>query len=151
MNSEKYEIRQRDYEAPGNLNDDIKLLNGIRRKYRALQVMDNLTFHPSENENILFFVKTGTPLTAGRTVAAATDASDDDLLVVVNVDAHAPHHGMITVPLDVLGIGANEAYVVEDLLTGARYTWNGARNYVRIDPALSPGHLFRLVRERSNA
>jgi starch synthase (maltosyl-transferring) len=33
-----------------------------------------------------------------------------------------------------------------DLLTGARYTWRGARNYVRLDPAVQPGHLLRVER-----
>ena len=33
-------------------------------------------------------------------------------------------------------------YVVRDLLSGARYTWRGVRNYVRLDPAVEPGHLL---------
>ena len=32
------------------------------------------------------------------------------------------------------------------MLTGARYEWRGAKNYVRLDPAAQPGHLLRLVR-----
>ena len=49
------------------------------------------------------------------------------------------------VPLDVLGIEEHEPYEVEDLLTGARYTWRGARNYVRLDPAHEPAHVLRLA------
>jgi hypothetical protein len=31
------------------------------------------------------------------------------------------------------------------LLTGARYTWRGARNYVRLDPSSGQvGHVFRV-------
>ena len=45
-----------------------------------------------------------------------------------------------------MGIAPDEAYTVTDLLTGARYTWRGARNYVRLDPAQQPGHLLRVER-----
>ena len=43
-----------------------------------------------------------------------------------------------------MGIAPDQFYTVEDLLTGARYTWRGARNYVRLDPAQQPGHLLRV-------
>jgi starch synthase (maltosyl-transferring) len=46
-----------------------------------------------------------------------------------------------------MGIGDDEPYVVHDLLTGARYPWRGARNYVRLDPAERPGHLFLVERK----
>ena len=68
-----------------------------------------------------------------------------DLLGVVNLDPHHAHHGMVHVPTSAMGIGPAEPYQVHDLLTGARYTWRGTRNYVRLDPALQPGHLLRVV------
>ena len=37
-------------------------------------------------------------------------------------------------------------FQVHDLLTGARYLWQGARNYVRLDPAAAPAHMFRVRR-----
>ena len=58
LDSEKYQIRVRSWDAPGNLDDDIKLLNAIRRDNVALQRMDNLEFRQSENEQVLFFTKT---------------------------------------------------------------------------------------------
>jgi starch synthase (maltosyl-transferring) len=45
-----------------------------------------------------------------------------------------------------MGIPEHVPYVVEDLLTGDRYTWRGVRNYVQIDPAVQPGHLLRIHR-----
>ncbi len=33
-------------------------------------------------------------------------------------------------------------FQVHDLLTGARYLWQGARNYVRLDPQRAPAHVF---------
>ena len=55
---------------------------------------------------------------------------------------------MVHVPVRELGIGADEAYVVQDLLTGARYTWRGSRNYVRLDPQMQMGHVLRVERPR---
>jgi starch synthase (maltosyl-transferring) len=53
---------------------------------------------------------------------------------------------MVTVPLDEMGIGDDEPYVVHDLLTGTRYTWRGPRNYVRLDPRTAVGHVLRVER-----
>jgi starch synthase (maltosyl-transferring) len=152
LNSEKYELRPRDYEAPGNLNADIQRLNRIRRENPALQRMDNLTFHPSENEHILFFRKAARrePQRV-RTVAADVegpilDVPDGDILIAVNLDPHRPQDTMLLVPIGAMGIALDEAYVVHDLLTGARYTWRGARNYVRLDPGREPGHVLRVER-----
>ncbi|HSJ65009.1 MAG TPA: alpha-1,4-glucan--maltose-1-phosphate maltosyltransferase [Gemmatimonadaceae bacterium] len=131
LNSEKYQLRPRDFSAPGNLDGDIRRLNDIRRRMRALQLYDNLTFGESENPDILFFAKT---------------SLEDDLLIAVTTDPHVPQETIVTVPLSAVGIGHDQHYVVEDLLTGARYTWHGSRNYVRLDPANEPGHVFRIVR-----
>ena len=54
---------------------------------------------------------------------------------------------MVHVPLDALGIDPSAPYVLEDLLTGAHYTWRGPRNYVRLDPAHQVAHVLRVVRE----
>jgi starch synthase (maltosyl-transferring) len=49
---------------------------------------------------------------------------------------------MVHVPIHEMGIDDDEPYVVHDQLTEARYTWRGVRNYIRLDPATQPGHLF---------
>jgi starch synthase (maltosyl-transferring) len=54
--------------------------------------------------------------------------------------------GIVHVPIEDMGIDPDESYVVHDLLTGVRYTWRGARNYVRLDPAEQPGHLLLVER-----
>ena len=131
LDSEKYQIRVRDWDAPGNLNGDIALLNAIRRDNLALQRMDNLVFRESENVQVLFFTKTA-------------PGWRNDLLVIVNLDPSRAQETVVTVPLAELGLDPDIPYVVEDLLTGARYSWRGARNYVRLDPNLQPGHIFRL-------
>jgi starch synthase (maltosyl-transferring) len=101
-------------------------------------VYDNLRFHLSENPEILFYSK----LDPNGTSAATRD----DLLIAVNTDPARPHHTMVSVPLDLLEIPHDRLYQVEDLLTGTRYTWQGSRNYVRLDPVFQVAHVFRVRR-----
>jgi starch synthase (maltosyl-transferring) len=122
----------RDWQAPGNLTREIEVLNRIRHEHRALQLYGNLTFLRSENEGILFYWRT---------------APEDDLFVAVNCDPPHALETMVHVPLEGLGLDREEPYVVEDLLTGARYPWRGARNFVRLDPAIGQwGHILRVER-----
>ncbi len=57
LDSEKYELKWRSFDAPGNINDDVQRLNQIRRAEPALQLYRNLTFHETENPEILFYRK----------------------------------------------------------------------------------------------
>ncbi|MES1178166.1 MAG: alpha-1,4-glucan--maltose-1-phosphate maltosyltransferase [Myxococcales bacterium] len=129
LDSEKYQIRVRDWNAPGNIKQDISKLNRIRREQPALHELTNLSFLHSDYGAILAYKKS---------------APGNDLIVVVNLDPHAVHETMIEVPLHELGIGPDEPYEMADLLTGARYTWRGARNYVKLDPAERVGHVFKV-------
>ncbi len=133
MNSEKYELRQRDFTHPDVLDPDIRRLNEIRRAEPALQHADNLQFHHSENPAILWYSKRGRD-------------EGSDLLIAVNLDPANAQSSTVHVPLQELGLGADEPFEVQDLLTGTRYTWRGPHNYVRLDPAVEPGHLFRVLR-----
>jgi hypothetical protein len=69
-----------------------------------------------------------------------------DLLIVVNTDPHRVQETMVHVPTHELGLADDQSYVVEDLLTGAQYSWRGVRNYVRLDPAMEPGHVLLVHR-----
>lgn len=130
LDSEKYQLRPRNFDAPGNINADVQRLNEIRSAQPALRQYDNLSFHTSENQATIFYRKAG-----------ATPA-DKDILVVVNTDPHHAQETMVHVPLHDMGIGEDRSYDVEDLLTGERYTWQGVRNYVKLDPAVEPGHVL---------
>jgi starch synthase (maltosyl-transferring) len=130
LHSEKYEIRMRDWQAAGNIDADIALLNRLRREHPALHRFDNLELLASENEQVLAYAK---------------HAPGEDLLLAVNLDPHHPQATMVHVPLARLGLEEDEAYEVEDLLTGSRYTWRGTRNYVQLDPTFQVAHVLRLV------
>jgi starch synthase (maltosyl-transferring) len=127
--SEKYEIVQRRWDLPGNLGTEIARLNRIRRANPALQRFANLEFLPSENDQILWFRK---------------HAPGNELFVAVNLDPHRAQQTMVHVPLATLGLGEDVPFPVEDLLTGARYTWRGTRNFVRLDPTTQVAHVLRV-------
>lgn len=133
LDSEKYQLKERDWNAPGNIKDWITRLNQIRRENRALQFYENLQFDRADNDSILFYSK-------------MTPARDSIILVVINLDPHQKQHSYVDVPIDRFGSMEGDAYEVEDLLSGVRYVWHGRRNYVELDPEIQPAHIFRVRR-----
>jgi starch synthase (maltosyl-transferring) len=133
LNSEKYQFKERDWNAPGNIKDYITKLNRIRRNNRALREYENLRFHTVENEQIIFYSK-------------ATEALDNIILVLVNLDPYNSQSGFAYVPLESFGINGGDPYQVEDLLTGEKFVWNGRRNFVMLDPHSRPAHIFKVRR-----
>jgi starch synthase (maltosyl-transferring) len=129
--SEKYQFKARDWNAPGNIKGWITAINTARKKHRSLQEFANLEFHPCANENLLVYSK-------------VTEAGDDRILVVVNLDPHYRQSGYIEVPLGRMRIHSAESFEVHDLLSGARYRWVGPWNYVELDPG-APAHVFHVV------
>ncbi len=132
LDSEKYQFKERDWNAPGNIKDWITKINKIRKQNRALQLYTNLRFYHAENDAILFYGK----MTAAR---------DNIILVVVNLDPHRKQNSFVDVPIEQFGQMESDEYRVQDLLSGATYTWRGRRNYVELDPEIQPAHIF-LVR-----
>lgn len=130
LNSEKYEIKVRDWNKPGNIREFIARLNGIRRNNPALQEFLNLRFLGTDNDQILLYAK-------------ATRDKDNVILVAVNLDPFHPHYCTAFVPPDAVGVAPGQQYRVTDLITGASYTWSD-RNYVRLDPAVEPAHILRV-------
>jgi starch synthase (maltosyl-transferring) len=131
LDSEKYEIRVRDWNAPGNIKQDVSKLNRIRAENAALHELGNIEMVATDFDGIFAYRK---------------HAPGNELLVIVNLDPHQAHETMVDVPLAAMGIEPNEPYEVNDLLTGMRYTWRGSRNYVRLDPNERVAHLFRVTR-----
>ena len=130
LNSEKYQIRVRDWNQAGNIKEFIGRVNKIRHDNPALQQFLNLQFLNTDNDQILFFAKT---------------ASDNDnvILVAVNLDPLHAQACTALVPPDVVGVAPGRSYRVTDLLTGSSYVWSD-RNYVRLDPAVESAHILRV-------
>jgi starch synthase (maltosyl-transferring) len=133
LDSEKYQIRSWPRESPDSLRELIALVNRARRENVALQSDNGLMFHPTENENIVAYTK-------------STDDLADVVLTVVNVDPHHTQTGMVNLPLEALGIDRDRSYQAHELLSGARYIWNGPRNYIELNPYSSPAQIFRFRR-----
>ncbi len=133
--SEKYEIKDWDLEAPGNIRGLMARVNSIRRQNPALHATRNLSFCNIANDNLIAYMKT-------------THDLKNIILVVVNLDPFHTQAGWLEVPLDRLGIDARQPYPVHDLLSGAEYVWQGGRNYVELDPQAAPAHILRLHRRQ---
>lgn len=132
LHSEKYEIRQRDRNAPGSLVPLLTRLNQIRRANPALQSNDSLHFHAIDNPSLICYSKT-------------TPGFENTILVAVNLDSFNEQTGWTTLDLDRLGVVPHETFIVEDLLSGQSYSWKG-RNYVALRPGVQPAHIFRVSR-----
>ncbi|MGH9040456.1 MAG: alpha-1,4-glucan--maltose-1-phosphate maltosyltransferase [Acidimicrobiia bacterium] len=128
--SEKYEIKDRDFETPGNLGSFIAAVNDIRRRHPALQDLTNIQFHHSNNEWLLVWSK-------------MTEERDDVILVVANLDPYHPHDDVIAIDLGLLGLPTDAPYEAYDELTGVTYVWNGPNPYVRLTPD-QPAHVLHL-------
>jgi starch synthase (maltosyl-transferring) len=133
LDSEKYEIKVRDWDKPGNIKSYIRDLNLARRASAALQQTSRLRFLPIEDGNVIGFVKESVDQT--DTVAVA---------IALSRDVHE-----VWLPLGDVQVGADDdrrnVAAVENLITGERYPpeWGGIR--VRIDPVRDPAVLFRCL------
>lgn len=134
LNSEKYDLRCRDWNTPGNLKDFIARVNRIRKENPALQTTGNVQFYEAENDYILSYGK-------------VTDDASDIILIVVNLDPYHVQSGWINVPIDRYGISADQPYLAHDLLSDDKYIWQGERNYVELNPQVLPAHIF-MIRKR---
>ncbi|MCF8178435.1 MAG: alpha-1,4-glucan--maltose-1-phosphate maltosyltransferase [Sulfuritalea sp.] len=132
LNSEKYQLRSRDLTRPDSLRSYIARLNQIRRENAALQSDWNLHFHPIDNPSMLCYSKS---------------AGDEALVMVANLDPHNAQAGWIELPLEDLGIAPDTSFQAHDLISGARFLWQGERNFVRLEPQASPMHILRLRRK----
>jgi starch synthase (maltosyl-transferring) len=133
LDSEKYQLRSWPIDLPESLKEMITLVNEIRHENLALQSDRGLRFHPTENDSLIAYTKSTADLA-------------DVVLTVVNLDPHHTQSGMVTLPLQALGLDGDKSYQAHELLSGARYMWNGPRNYVEINPQASPAQIFRFRR-----
>ena len=133
LNSEKYEIKRWNRDAPNSLRPLITLLNEARRANRALQRNENLVFHPTDNAQIMAYSK-------------ATEDGADVVLTIVNLDPVNTQAGFVTLELAALGLSEGAAFDVFDLLANRGYRWQGSRNYVELRPYDVPAHVFQVAR-----
>jgi starch synthase (maltosyl-transferring) len=131
LNSEKYEIKHRDYEGSDNLSVLVTSLNVIRRRHPALQRLRNLALHPADNPHIVAYSK-------------MSDDGRDALLVVVTLDPLLAQDSIVHLDAEVLGLPLDRPYVVRDELSGERFVWSGEDVYVRLEPSSRVAHILDL-------
>ncbi|MFW9081458.1 alpha-1,4-glucan--maltose-1-phosphate maltosyltransferase [Pseudomonas sp. P2757] len=132
LDSEKYEIRVRDFNAPGNIIAEIAQLNRIRRQNPALHTHLGLTIYNAWNDNILYFGK------------RSADGSNF-ILVAVNLDPHNAQEANFELPLWEMGLPDDATTHGEDLMSGHRWDWHGKYQFMRLDPAQQPFSIWRIT------
>jgi starch synthase (maltosyl-transferring) len=135
LDSEKYAYRPRDWAAaergPTGIAPFIARLNRIRGAHPALHWLRNLRFHYADQPALICFSK-------------RSSQGSDTVLAVVNLDPHQPREATVWLDMPALGVDDRSQFVVTDELTGESYRW-GQANYVRLDPATAPAHIFTVT------
>ncbi len=131
LDSEKYQIRLRDYDDPASLSELIGRVNAIRREHPALQRDRGLRFHQTDNPHIICYSK-------------RSEDGSDLVMVIVNLDPHHMQHGFVQLPVGDWGLSAAAAIEVLDLISAERYYWRGEWNYVRLDPQSRVAHILHV-------
>jgi starch synthase (maltosyl-transferring) len=127
--SEKYEIRVRDWNAPGNIKADVAALNRIRRDHAALHDWRNVRFLPADHDNVIFYAKA---------------SGEDTLLIAVNLDPFHAADVRLHLPLADLGIAPDATFAARELLSGEHFMWRGADQTLHLDPAVNPAAILHV-------
>lgn len=121
LDSEKYQLRQWDLNAPGNIIPEITKLNRIRRSHPALQSHLGVRFHPVDNDRILFYSR-------------HSAEGDSVVLVAVSLDPHHRQTGRLELPLHEWGIGEDGSLPFHDLFEDLRFRLQGRWQYIELTP-----------------
>jgi starch synthase (maltosyl-transferring) len=143
--SEKYEIRARDWNAEGNLKPLLAGLNRLRREWRALQLTDNLRFQYASGERTLFYRKA---MPAGRLdpLTGFPFRWAEPVFVAVNCDPTSAERAILHPDLPAVGIGWEDPYEMVDLMSGKVRRERGADVPVELDPQGEPFRIFTVRR-----
>jgi starch synthase (maltosyl-transferring) len=158
LDSEKYQYRPRDWDTAARdglgISGYIADLNRIRRSHVALHWLRNLRFHHVDQPELICFSKRhhGAPASPERTSGQAAPGAGerdgdaaDTVLVVVNLDPHQAREATVWLDMPALGMDFHNGFTVADELSGEIHSW-GQANYVRLDPAVQPAHIFTVTR-----
>ena len=139
LDAEKYQIRVRDWNQPGNIVAEISRLNQIRASHPALQNHLGVRFYHASDDAVLYFARF-MPASAGGTGAFG----DDVLLAAISLDPRAPREADIELPLWEWGLPDHAALLAEDLMSGKPFTWRGKHQHIRLDPHALPFALWHV-------
>jgi starch synthase (maltosyl-transferring) len=136
LDSEKYELKIRDWDRPGNIKNYIGRLNRLRRANPALLQTSNLRFALVDDDQVIGFVK-------------ESPARGNAVAVAIALSGARPREFWFHLGDTEIGPeGARrKVAAVENLITGERHAikWGGVR--LNINPTEDPALLFRCVGE----
>ena len=130
-NSEKYEIKTRDWNSWGNIKDLIAQINWIRGENYALQLYENLMFCGSENQNIMFYGK-------------MTEDRSNMIFVALSLDPYHGQAGHIYFPLEEMHVANGGRFWVEELMSGREFEVRGSEFWVNLYPAGNQVEIYRV-------
>lgn len=146
LDSEKYEIKPRDWNAPGNIIDFISSLNRIRRENTALHTHLHLRFYDSGNDQVLYFAKLSPDRRNLILVAISLDptqAQEAYLETPFNLLADAAIHSTeIKSPVEELPA---DGLHLQELLRNQQLVWRGARQHWYFEPGELPLAIWRIT------
>jgi starch synthase (maltosyl-transferring) len=131
LDSEKYQLRARNWDMPGNIRAEVTRLNEIRRLNPALWQLQNLEFHQTDNPQIIAYSKW-------------TDGLDNLVLVAVNLDPLRSQSTDLEIPLWRFGLSDHDSVRVADLISGTDFTWQGKHQRLHLEPDRRPVGIWRL-------
>ncbi|MGH2703994.1 MAG: alpha-1,4-glucan--maltose-1-phosphate maltosyltransferase [Actinomycetota bacterium] len=135
LDSEKYQVRHWNIDRPDSLGDLIARVNRVRRESPALHSNEYVRLHGVDNSQLIVYSK-------------RTADHSNVVLVVVNLDPYHVQCGWLSLDEAELGVEPGQSFEVHDMLTGARYLWQGPRNYVELNPQVVPAHILAVHTHR---
>ncbi len=129
--SEKYEMKHRDFDAPGHIKDDIRLINRLRRSYPAMREFTNLRFFNAHDDRVIYY---------GR----FDDEARNYLLFRVLIDPRAGAEFEFELPLWKFDLPDDASIEVQDAVHGNRFTWHGKSHRLALDPQTRPYAIWKL-------
>jgi starch synthase (maltosyl-transferring) len=143
LDSEKYQIRARDWGRPGNIVHEITRLNTVRANHIALQSHLGLRFCHADDPAMLVYLRY-----LPSQELEEDPFGNDLLLIVVNLDPHTPRTCTVELPFWEWGLADDGTLSVHDLLQDNRFFWHGRWQQVHLDPNRLPYAIWQLRRER---
>ncbi len=127
LDSEKYEIKKRDFEDPINIREEITRLNAIRSGNRVLKERGNLEFLRTNNPSIMAYTR---------------GFDRDKILIIANLNPFEVQEAMVDMPEEWKGYSRIN---VMDIYNQESYSWVDGQNYVRLTPEFKPVHILKRV------
>ena len=132
VDSEKYELKHRDFDDPASIRDDVTFINTLRRSEPAMKDFTNLRFFTAYHDDVLYY---------GR----FDRHTGSYVLFHVLIDPLRPAEFGFEVPLWEFGLPADASIEVKDLIHGNSFTWHARDHRLTLDPHTRPYAVWKLT------